>query len=77
MSIIGQQIKKYRIENGFTQEQVGKIKVASLVTGIHKGQCSYKVYLAPPDGISYARDIAEKYGVTYSQLMKMTVERRS
>ena len=25
MSIIGQQIKKYRIENGFTQEQVGKI----------------------------------------------------
>lgn len=24
MSIIGQQIKKYRIENGFTQEQVGK-----------------------------------------------------
>ena len=48
----------------------GKIKVASLVTGIHEGQRSYKVYLAPPDGISYARDIAEKYGVTYSQLMK-------
>ena len=48
----------------------GIIKVASLVTGIHEGQRSYKVYLAPPDGISYARDIAEKYGVTYSQLMK-------
>ena len=48
----------------------GKIKVASLVTGIHEGQRSYKVYLAPPDGISYARDIAEKYGVTYSQLMQ-------
>ena len=30
----------------------GKIKVASLVTGIHEGQRSYKVYLAPPDGIS-------------------------
>ena len=55
----------------------GKIKVASLVTGIHEGRRSYKVYCAPPDGISYARDIAEKYGVTYSQLMKMTVERRS
>lgn len=48
----------------------GKIKVASLITGIHEGQRSYKVYLAPPDGISYARDIAEKYGVTYGQLMK-------
>ncbi len=48
----------------------GKIKVASLVTGIHEGQRSYKVYLAPPDGISYARDNAEKYGVTNSQLMQ-------
>ena len=42
--------------------------VASLITGIENGQRSYKVSLAPPCGQSYARDIAQKYGVTYSQL---------
>lgn len=46
----------------------GDIKAASLVTGIHEGQRSYKVYQAPPDGIGYAKDIAEKYGVTLNQL---------
>lgn len=44
--------------------------VSSLVTGLQEGKRSYKVCLAPPDGVSYARDIAEKYGVTYEQLMK-------
>lgn len=46
----------------------GDIKVASLVTGMYEGKRSYKVFIAPPDGVSYARDIAEKYGVTLSQL---------
>lgn len=46
----------------------GDTKVASLITGIHEGQCSYKVEIAPPDGVSYARDIAEKYGVSFEQL---------
>ncbi len=46
----------------------GDINVASLITGIHDGQRSYKVFLAPPEGVSYARDIAEKYGVTFDQL---------
>lgn len=42
--------------------------VASLITGIENGQRSYKVSLAPPCGQSYARDIAKKYGVTYTQI---------
>ncbi len=46
----------------------GDIKVASLITGIHEGQRSFKVFIAPPEGVSYARDIAEKYGVTFDQL---------
>lgn len=46
----------------------GDMKVASLITGIHEGQRSFKVFLAPPEGVSYARDIAEKYGVTFDQL---------
>lgn len=48
----------------------GDLKVASLITGIHEGQRSYKVFLAPPEGVSYAKDIAEKYGVTFDQLKK-------
>lgn len=46
----------------------GDLKVASLITGIHEGKRSYKVFLAPPEGVSYAKDIAEKYGVTLAQL---------
>nr|MCR5330452.1 DNA mismatch repair protein [Lachnospiraceae bacterium] len=44
-------------------------KAASIVmrTG-QKGERSYKVELAPPEGMSFARDIAEKYGVTYEML---------
>ena len=30
----------------------------------------HKVCIAPPEGVSYARDIAEKYGVTLDQLKK-------
>ena len=48
----------------------GTLKAASLITGISEGQRNYKVYIAPPDGVSYARDIAEKYGVTLDQLKK-------
>ena len=46
----------------------GDLKVASLITGVHEGRRSFKVYIAPPEGISYARDIARKYGVTFEQL---------
>lgn len=48
----------------------GKTKVDSLIMGIQDGQRSYKVHCAPPDGRSYAKDIAEKYGVSYEQLME-------
>ena len=51
----------------------GGMMVASLITGIHEGRRSFKVYIAPPEGISYAKDIAEKYGVTYEQLERSIV----
>ena len=51
----------------------GNMMVASLITGIHEGRRSFKVYIAPPEGISYAKDIAEKYGVTYEQLERSIV----
>lgn len=46
----------------------GKSKAASLVTGVHDGERSFKVSLLPPQGISYAKDIALKYGVSFAQI---------
>ncbi|MBQ9461858.1 MAG: DNA mismatch repair protein [Clostridia bacterium] len=46
----------------------GELDIASLITGIHEGKRSYKIFLAPPEGVSYAQDIAKKYGVTFDQL---------
>lgn len=45
-----------------------KSKAASLIVASENGVRSYKVKLAPPVGLSYAADIAEKYGVTYEML---------
>ena len=42
--------------------------VASLIVKNENGERSFKVIAAPPEGSSYARDIAEKYGVTYEML---------
>lgn len=44
-------------------------KAASLVVKSKDGQRSFKVEVAPPEGQSFAKDIAEKYGVTYEMLM--------
>ena len=42
---------------------------ASLVMKTEEGRRSFKVALAKPEGSSYAKDIAEKYGVTYDMLV--------
>ncbi len=42
---------------------------ASLVMRTEEGRRSFRVTLAKPEGSSYARDIAEKYGVTYKMLV--------
>ena len=46
----------------------GDSRVESLVTGVQRGERSFKVAVAPPQGVSYAKDIAKKYGVTYEQI---------
>lgn len=43
----------------------GDSRVESLVTGVHDGQRSFKVAIIPPQGMSYAKDIALRYGVTF------------
>ena len=45
------------------------VKAASLVALSDGGQRSFKVCVMPPQGMSYASDIARKYGVTYEMLV--------
>ena len=53
----------------------GESVIASMVTGVENGRRSFKVFIAPPQGVSYARDIAEKYGVTFEKI-KATIDLR-
>lgn len=50
-------------------EEDNEGKAVSLIVKAETGQRSFKVEMAPPEGMSYAKDIAEKYGVTYEMLM--------
>ncbi|MBR4201878.1 MAG: DNA mismatch repair protein, partial [Oscillospiraceae bacterium] len=52
----------------FTCESTGA-GAASLIMRTEDGKRSFKVALAQPEGSSYAKDIAEKYGVTYDMLV--------
>lgn len=45
-------------------------RIDTLVAGIYDGKRSFKIVRAKPDGKSYARDIAEKYGLTYDNIIK-------
>ena len=51
----------------------GDSRVESLVTGVHDGQRSFKVSITPPQGTSYAKDIALKYGVTFD-IIKQSID---
>lgn len=53
----------------------GDSRVESLITGVHDGERSFKVSIAPPQGVSYAADIAKKYGVTFEQI-KEDIDRK-
>jgi len=53
----------------------GDSKAESLVTGVHDGERSFKVSIAPPQGVSYAADIAKKYGVTFDQIKQSIDEK--
>ncbi len=55
--------------NADTQKS-GGVKIDTLVAGIEEGRRSFKIYRAKPDGKSYARDIADRYGLTYENILK-------
>ena len=45
------------------------VRAASLVMKNNGGKRSFKVELSRPEGMSYVKDIAEKYGITYEMLV--------
>ena len=49
--------------------EMGGVKLDTLVAGIEEGQRSFKIHRAKPDGKSYARDIADRYGLSFENLM--------
>ncbi len=49
-------------------DTANKSKAESLATGVEHGERSFKISVLPPQGSSYARDIAKKYGVTFEQI---------
>ncbi len=48
----------------------GGVKVDTLVAAMEEGKRSFKIERKKPDGKSYARDIADKYGLSFDDLMK-------
>ena len=44
-------------------------KAASLIVKSDGGNRSFRLAVAPPEGTSYASDIAKKYGVTFDMLV--------
>ena len=48
----------------------GGAPIDTLVAGIEEGKRSFKITRAKPDGKSYARDIARKYGLYYENIIK-------
>ena len=51
--------------------EAGGIKIDTLVAGIEEGKRSFKIRRAKPDGKSYARDIAEKYGLSFDEIKEL------
>jgi DNA mismatch repair ATPase MutS len=48
----------------------GGAKIDTLVAGIEEGERSFKITRKKPDGRSYAKDIASKYGISLDNILK-------
>lgn len=48
----------------------GGVRIDNLVAAIEKGSRSFKILREKPDGKSYARDIADKYGLSLDKIME-------
>ncbi len=50
-------------------KETGGAPIDTLVAGMETGQRSFRIYRRKPDGKSYARDIAQKYGISYDTII--------
>ncbi|GMQ58796.1 DNA mismatch repair protein MutS [Vallitalea sediminicola] len=57
------------------EESENDTLVISLVAGFSNGRNTYKIYEGQPLGVSHAKEIAEKYNVTYAQLVERLEEK--
>jgi len=48
---------------------LGGVSIDNLVAEVKEGERSFKILRKTPDGKSYARDIAEKYGLSHEKIM--------
>ena len=48
----------------------GGVAIDTLVAGMEEGKRSFKIMRAKPDGKSYARDIACKYGLSLDHIVE-------
>ncbi len=67
-TIYNTHMHKLAIEIDEINDDAVTAKAASLVVKADEGRRLYEVEVGPPKGLSYAKDIAEKYGVTYDML---------
>ena len=54
--------------NARSAEQ-GGVRIDTLVAGMEEGQRSFRIRRAKPDGKSYARDIADRYGLSLEDIL--------
>jgi len=55
----------------------GGVLVDTLVAGMEEGERSFKIHRMKPDGKSYAKDIADKYGLSYESLTSRYTNKNS
>ena len=54
----------------------GGVRIDTLVAGIEEGKRSFRIHRAKPDGKSYAKDIADKYGLSFERLIDKALGRK-
>ena len=55
----------------------GGVRIDTLVAGMEEGERSFKIHRMKPDGKSYARDIADKYGLSFENIMARAEEKKN
>ena len=53
----------------------GGVRLDTLVAGMEEGKRSFRIYRRKPDGKSYARDIADKYGLSFESLQAQMAQK--